>query len=102
MLEMRGQLHTSADLPASQESSIPFNGTLGGDGTDLRVFGKEINLFYLPGIETSILQSVAGSLHRLCYHGSSVSPRANLISLCHLNLSLPKNSLLLGFPTKIV
>jgi hypothetical protein len=75
MLEVRGQLHKSADLPASQESPIPFNGMLGGDGADLSVFGKEINLFYLPGIETCILQPVTGPLHRLCYRGSSISPR---------------------------
>jgi len=90
MLEVRGQLHTSADLTASQEIPIPFNGTLGGDGADLSVFGKWINFFYLPGIETCILQPVAGSLHRLCYRGSSVSPRPNLLSLCHLNVRLPK------------
>jgi hypothetical protein len=89
MLEVRGQLHTSADLPASQESPVPFNGMLGGEVVDLSVFGKEI-FFYLPGIETCTLQPVAGSLHRLCYRGPSVSPRANLISLCHLNVSLPK------------
>jgi hypothetical protein len=90
MLNVRGQLHTSADLPASQEIPIPFNGMLGGNGADLSVFGKEINFFYLPEIETYILQPVAGSLNRLGYCGSSVSPRANLIPLCHLNVNLPK------------
>ena len=60
MLEVRGQFHTSADLPASQEIPVAYNGMLGGDGADLSVFGKGINFFYLPGIETCILQPVRG------------------------------------------
>ena len=61
-----------------------------GPGADLNVLEKRLISFNLPEIETRIFQSVPQSSHRISYRGSSNSLRTNLISLCHLNVSLPR------------